>query len=77
MRTEQSILHRDGPAFAAVSQSIRSEDYTIYYSTDPGLTVSSILAWVSAQGDRLVDLRVERPSLEERFLEITEAGGQQ
>jgi len=77
VRTEQSVLHKDGADFAAVSQSIRSEDYTIYYSTDPGLTVSSILAWVSAQGDRLVDLRVERPSLEERFLEITEAGGQQ
>jgi len=30
---------------------------------------------VSAQGDKLVDLRVERPSLEERFLEITNSGG--
>ena len=28
-----------------------------------------------AQGDKLIDLRVERPSLEERFLEITEPGG--
>jgi ABC-2 type transport system ATP-binding protein len=75
VRTEQSILHKDGAAFPAVSQSTLSEDYAICYSTDPGPTVSAILAHVGAQGDRLVDLRVERPSLEERFLEITETGG--
>jgi len=35
--------------------------------------VTAILAYLEAQGDVLVDLRVERPSLEERFLEITQA----
>jgi hypothetical protein len=34
-----------------------------------------VLDYVNRQGDRLVDLRVERPSLEERFLEITNEGG--
>ncbi len=47
------------------------DEYTIYYSTDPGPTVSAIIAHIEAQGDALIDLRVERPSLEERFLEIT------
>ena len=51
------------------------EEYAVYYSTDPGPTVSAILAHVDGQGDKLIDLRVERPSLEERFLEITASGG--
>jgi hypothetical protein len=33
-------------------------------------TVSALLAKVARLGDGLVDLRVERPSLEERFLEL-------
>jgi ABC-2 type transport system ATP-binding protein len=49
------------------------DEYAIYYSTDPGPTVSAIIAHIEAQGDTLIDLRVERPSLEERFLEITSA----
>ena len=34
----------------------------------------ALLQAVEAAGDKLVDLRVERPSLEERFLEITNEG---
>ncbi len=75
VRTEQSILAKDDAVFAAVSQRALKEDYAIYYSTDPGPAVSAILAYLGAQGDKLVDLRVERPSLEERFLEITQVGG--
>jgi len=76
VRTEQSILGRDGVAFPAVSQSALREDYAIYYSTDPGPTVSGILEYLGAQGDKLLDLRVERLSLEERFLEITQVRGE-
>jgi ABC-2 type transport system ATP-binding protein len=39
--------------------------------------LSAIIATIEAQGDTLIDLRVERPSLEERFLEITNTGGAQ
>jgi ABC-2 type transport system ATP-binding protein len=77
VRTEQSVLARNGRIFPAVSQRALKEDYAIYYSTDPGPTVSAILQYLSTQGDRLIDLRVERPSLEERFLEITQVGGAQ
>jgi ABC-2 type transport system ATP-binding protein len=77
VRTEQSILGKSGAVFPAVSRSALHEDYAIYYSTDPGPTVSGILAYLGAQGDKLIDLRVERPSLEERFLEITQARGDQ
>ena len=51
------------------------EDYSVYFSSDPGLAVAAILDYVKAHDDKLIDLRVERPSLEERFLEITQAGG--
>jgi ABC-2 type transport system ATP-binding protein len=75
VRTEQSILSENGVHFPAVSQRAIKEDYTVYFSTDPGPTVSAILDYVNTQNDKLIDLRVERPSLEERFLEITHTGG--
>jgi ABC-2 type transport system ATP-binding protein len=69
--TEQSLLHKNGKVFPAVTQRLFKEEYAIYYTTDVGPTVSALIDYVSAQGDKLIDLRVERPSLEERFLEIT------
>lgn len=71
VRTERAVLVDNLTAFPAVSQRIIREEYVIYWSTDPGPTVAAILAHLSAQDDRLIDLRVERPSLEERFLELT------
>ncbi len=73
--TEQSVLQNSDHSFLAVHQRLVKDDYTIYYSADPGPTVAALLDYVKAQGDKLIDLRVERPSLEERFLEITNAGG--
>jgi ABC-2 type transport system ATP-binding protein len=75
VHTEQSVLSKDGVAFPAVQKRLVQEDYTVYFSTDPGATVTAVLAYVGAQNDKLIDLRVERPSLEERFLEITTNGG--
>jgi ABC-2 type transport system ATP-binding protein len=75
VRSERSLLSQNGYEFPAVSQRAVNEEYAIYYSTDPGPTVSAILEYLAAKKDKLIDLRVERPSLEERFLEITETGG--
>lgn len=75
VRTELSRLHNNGQNFPAVTQERFDDEYAIYFSTDPGLTVSAILDFISSNGDKLIDLRVERPSLEERFLEITANGG--
>lgn len=63
--------------FPAVSQQSVKDDYAIFFSTDIGPTVSAIIAHIEAQEDTLIDLRVERPSLEDRFLEITTTGGAQ
>jgi ABC-2 type transport system ATP-binding protein len=71
VRTEQSLLNQIESTFPGVRQWIQKEDYMIYYSIDPGPTVSAIIEYLSTQGDTLIDLRVERPSLEDRFLEIT------
>jgi ABC-2 type transport system ATP-binding protein len=77
VRTEQSILEKNGAVFPAVAKKSIQEDYAIYYSSDPGPTVSAILDYIHSQGDKLIDLRVERPTLEERFLEITTLGDAQ
>ena len=74
VHTEGDCLAKASAAFPAVRQTQRSEDYFIYYSTDIGPTISALIAYLNAQGDPLVDLRVERPTLEDRFLEITTKG---
>ena len=60
--------------FPAVSQKIVKENYAIFFSSDIGPTVSAIIAQIENADDTLIDLRVERPSLEDRFLEITTNG---
>lgn len=71
VRTQASSLSVSGITFPAVSQHTLKDEYSIYFSSDIGPTVSAIIAHIEAQGDTLIDLRVERPSLEDRFLEIT------
>jgi ABC-2 type transport system ATP-binding protein len=60
--------------FPAVSQKTVKENYAIFFSSDIGPTVSAIIAQIENADDTLIDLRVERPSLEDRFLEITTNG---
>ena len=74
VRTENALLQTNGHSFAGVSQRQVLDDYVVYYSTETGKTVSELMDYINQQGDKLIDLRVERPSLEERFLEITHTG---
>ncbi len=74
VRTQASSLSAPGITFPAVSQHTQKDEYSIYFSSDIGPTVSAIISHIGAQGDTLIDLRVERPSLEDRFLEITNTG---
>ena len=71
VRTEQSLLRNNGTAFPGVNRRLLEDEYVVYFSTDPGPTVTAVLQYIGGKGDTLIDLRVERPSLEERFLEIT------
>jgi ABC-2 type transport system ATP-binding protein len=71
VRSKASILINNDHDIPAVSQSLVKDEYAIYFSTDIGRTVSAVIDNIEAEGDSLIDLRVERPSLEDRFLEIT------
>ena len=73
VRTARHSMHAAGDAIPAVSEHLAKSDYDVYLSTDVGPTVAAIIAHVQSQQDTLIDLRVERPSLEDRFLEITTA----
>lgn len=71
VRTEKDSLAGDGAGFPAVDSHYIKDEYYIFFSTDIGPTVAAIIHFVESSNDRLIDLRVERPSLEDRFLEIT------
>jgi ABC-2 type transport system ATP-binding protein len=58
------------PDFPESERLAAEEGYAVYRSTKPGRTLSALLAWLDSMGDEVLDLRVERPTLEERFLEI-------
>jgi ABC-2 type transport system ATP-binding protein len=75
VRTQNSSLSAPGVSFPAVSQQGSKDEYSIYFSTDIGSTLAAIISHIETQKDTLIDLRVERPSLEDRFLEITSPGG--
>jgi len=77
VHTQAGTLGGIDYSLPAVKQHLTKDEYEIYFSTDIGTTVSAIINTVQASGDTLIDLRVERPSLEDRFLEITSAGGKQ
>ena len=67
-----SSLQPGGENFPGVQRWFSEGDYTYFFSEDAGLSVPAILESLKNRNDALVDLRVERPSLEERFLEITQ-----
>jgi len=72
--TEDGVFASGAVSLAAAALRDATGGYAVYYSSDPATTVAALLAELTSRGDRLVDLRVERPSLEERFLEITGGG---
>ena len=72
--TEKGLLLDGAPAFPHADAHERRDGYAFYLSDRPGRSVAAILAWLEERDDSLRDLRVERPSLEERFLEITSKG---
>jgi ABC-2 type transport system ATP-binding protein len=75
VHTQNGCLDQPGLTFPAVQHQATVEDYKVYFSSDIGSTVGALIARIESQGDGLIDLRVERPSLEDRFLEITTNGG--
>jgi ABC-2 type transport system ATP-binding protein len=71
VRSEQGSVLADPPDLPCVAESRVSEDYAVLFTRDIGATVAAVLERLDQSDDPLIDLRVERPSLEERFLELT------
>jgi ABC-2 type transport system ATP-binding protein len=71
VRSKDASLSDPAIILPAVEQRLSKDGYEILYSTDIGPTVSAVISQIERQKDTLIDLRVERPSLEDRFLEIT------
>jgi ABC-2 type transport system ATP-binding protein len=74
LRTEKGMHAFDPSGLPGVIRSAHQDEYQVMMSDDAGATVVALIHQIEADGDRLIDLRVERPSLEERFLEITQTG---
>lgn len=55
--------------------ALDTEGYTVFSTEDIEGAVGQILGFIKSKGDKLLDLRIERPSLEERFINITTKGG--
>lgn len=63
------------PELPAARAADAEDGYAAYWSERPAESVAAALGYLHEHDDELVDLRVERPSLEERFMEITAKGG--
>ena len=74
VRSELDTLTSGALALPGVRRHVRKDGYDVVFTDAIGPTVMAILRALEEVGDPLVDLRVERPSLEERFLELTTAG---
>jgi len=74
VNTEKGCLKTTQEPLPAVQQTVLKDDYAVYYSTDISVTLPEVINRIASSGDALIDLRVERPSLEDRFIEITGRG---
>ena len=72
--TTRGTVIRDRPLLSQAELVSVKDEYCLYQSGKPAATLSALLAFLAERGDDLKDLRVERPSLEERFMEITNNG---
>jgi ABC-2 type transport system ATP-binding protein len=68
--SKKSLLAAD-LVLPAIQRQVVQDEYLVCFSSDVGRTMRAILAHIEEHDDAIIDLRVERPSLEERFLEIT------
>jgi len=72
--TRKGEVARNRPALPEAELVSVKDGYCLYQSENPAVALSSLLSFLSDHGNDLEDLRVERPSLEERLMEITNNG---
>jgi ABC-2 type transport system ATP-binding protein len=71
IRTKYGKLSDGRISLPAAIQVNAIDGYGIFYSSNVRSTIGAILSQIDTMEDELIDLRVERPSLEDRFLDIT------
>lgn len=54
-----------------IIQSKQKNEYVVFKCEDIEEGLSEILTYIKASNDKILDLNVERTSLEERFMDIT------
>ncbi len=70
--TEAGSLLKEAPDIPGAERLAPEEGYAIYKTAAPAAALRALLAWLEERDEEVADLRVERPSLEERFLEIVQ-----
>ncbi|MBI9107347.1 MAG: ABC transporter ATP-binding protein [Spirochaetales bacterium] len=76
VQTEKQTIAGLSMQIPEVESFHHNDDYSVLFSRDIEKTISALLKTIKREDDRLIDLRIERPSLEERFVEITNGSGQ-
>jgi ABC-2 type transport system ATP-binding protein len=71
VRTSEGTLAAPDLKLPGVHQTQTDGSYVRWLSDRPAATVAALLAALESTSDELIDLRVQPPSLEERFLELT------
>ena len=71
--SEGSTVRDTTTTFAGATRTPSEDGYAAFWSDTPADSVAEILSFLKENKDELIDLRVERPSLEERFMEIMAA----
>lgn len=71
VRTHRGSLDQTEITLPGLVRRSEHDQYHIFYAADIGPAVAELIAWIERAGDTIEDLRVERPSLEDRFLELT------
>jgi ABC-2 type transport system ATP-binding protein len=71
--TQNNSLEDTALEFPGVIRRSSSEGYAVFFTDKPGPSVSAIIGFIEQNNDSLIDLRVIRPTLEERFLELTQS----
>jgi ABC-2 type transport system ATP-binding protein len=72
--TEKSVLNSNAAPIPDCTQPSIVDGYAVYFTTNISSSVGAIINRIEQGADRIIDLRVERPTLEERFLELTSRG---
>ncbi len=73
--TDQGSICKAPPELPEAVLISAENGYVCYSTESPQLSLKALMEIITMHGDEITDLRVERPSLEQRFIEITKNKG--